>query len=445
MSLFSKVSWKNGMFLLPQHFQQADRNLEAALQVRFHGPHPLNWGILSLQFNEAAISQGRLELQRCQAIMPDGLALNIPEVDAPPLSRTFTLPASASSLEVFITIPARRPRTPTMTSDLNRADVRYVDQLQEVADEYDPTQTQSIEVAGKNLRFVLTGEPLDGLVALKVAEVYRTVDGVPALRRDYIPPCVRVNAYPALDKIGRDLLGMVAARTRSLTEERRRYYGDQLEFNPADILSFWFLHTLNYHTPVLSHLLDTPGTHPAALYEELLRMAGALSTFANRTPTDLPGYNHEALAECYGQLDRWLREILSRLFMTKYELIPLVRKEGYWIGHIADAELRATGTFVLAATGDLAPAEIVGKLPNACKIAEIDGIERLVRTHVGGVRIAHLVRPPSSIPVRNDAVYFRVMTEGPDWERIKATGQIAAYVPTWLPGIKLELIGIRGG
>lgn len=445
MSLFNRVSWKDGMFLLPQHFQQGERSIESTFQLRLHGPSPLDWGVISLELNDAAIGQGRVELVRLQAILPDGMAVDIPEIDAAPPSRIFQLPASAQTMDVYLGVPARRPRAAVVTVETNRADVRYVEQLTEVPDDLDPTRTQQIEVAAKNLRFLFSGEPLDGMVLLKIAEIYRTTAGLPALRKDFIPACVRANAVPALDKVGRDLLGMITARARSLTEERRRYSSDHMDFNPSEVLSFWFLHTLNQHAPVLQHLLDTPGTHPAALYSELLRLGGALSTFALKTSTEMPTYRHDGLTECFGGLDRWLREILGKLFQTRYEIIPLVRKDAFWIGHIADTELRTSGTFVLAATGDLAPGEIVNKLPNACKIAEIDGIERLVRTHVGGVRIQHLPRPPSAIPVRNDAVYFRILNEGPDWDFIKASGHLAAYVPTWLPGIKLELIGIRAG
>ena len=32
MSLFDKVAWKDGMFLLPQHFQQEARHQDATLR-----------------------------------------------------------------------------------------------------------------------------------------------------------------------------------------------------------------------------------------------------------------------------------------------------------------------------------------------------------------------------------------------------------------------------
>ena len=89
MSQFSKVSWQEGMFILPQHFQQADRRFEATLNLRLRGQRPYAFGVLGLQFNEDALSRGTLELTRCQAILPDGSTIDAPEVDPLPAPRPF--------------------------------------------------------------------------------------------------------------------------------------------------------------------------------------------------------------------------------------------------------------------------------------------------------------------------------------------------------------------
>ncbi|PYF09891.1 hypothetical protein C8J30_10623 [Rhodobacter viridis] len=42
MSLFSKVAWKEGLFLQPQHLQQSDRSLEHLIDARLRRlvPYP---------------------------------------------------------------------------------------------------------------------------------------------------------------------------------------------------------------------------------------------------------------------------------------------------------------------------------------------------------------------------------------------------------------------
>jgi len=84
MSLFTQVAWKEGMFMVPQHFQQAERSQEAALNLRLRGMSPLGWGVAHLKFNESAIAQGRIELMQCRAVLSDGMVIDIPDIDTAP-------------------------------------------------------------------------------------------------------------------------------------------------------------------------------------------------------------------------------------------------------------------------------------------------------------------------------------------------------------------------
>ena len=127
MSQFSKVAWKDGMFLLPQHFQQAERSLEASLRTQIMGPRPLGWGVLELAINETAIREGRVEIERCRAIMPDGTPVEIPGADPAPPSATLRGDASGQAVQVYLTLPARRARTPLVAASSERAEIRFVE------------------------------------------------------------------------------------------------------------------------------------------------------------------------------------------------------------------------------------------------------------------------------------------------------------------------------
>ena len=47
--------------------------------------------------------QGILRIERCQVVLPppDGLCIDIPDVDEPPPEKRFVLPPGAERLEVF--------------------------------------------------------------------------------------------------------------------------------------------------------------------------------------------------------------------------------------------------------------------------------------------------------------------------------------------------------
>lgn len=441
MSQYSKVAWKDGMFLLPQHFQQAERSLEAVLRQQMLGPQPLAWGVLDLAINEQAVAEGRIELLRCRAIWPDGTPLQTPDLDAPPPAAALPSGGTARALDVFLTIPARRAQMPLVAATAERKDARFIERSIEVADDHDPDQVRAIDVAIKNCRLVVGSEALDGLVVLKIAEVERTAEGLWSLRRDYVPPIPVVGAAPQLLRKVQELLGRANTRAEELTVQRRMR-GDALEFNAADLLNFWLLHTLNGQLPRLRHLVTVPSVHPERLYEALLELFGGLLAFSPNAPRDAAPYQHEAIGECFAALMGQIYQLLGVIVRARYTLIPLNQTRNAWDGRVEDRQLLEAAHFFLVATGDIPRAEF-DRLPTACKVADSSRVESLARTANPGLALVPVPRPPSPVPVRKDAVYFQVKAEGPLWQEIRRSGQIGVFVPRAPDGLHLELVALH--
>lgn len=441
MSLHSKVAWKDGMFLLPQHFQQAERNFESMLRQQTLGPQPLQWGVLELAINETALAEGRVELTRCRAVWPDGMALHAPELDVLPAAAPLPAGSTSRALDVFLTIPARRPQVPLVAMSAERKDARYVERAIEVADDQDPDQLRTIDIAVKNTRIVLGREALDGLVVLKIAELERAVEGAWTLRRDYVPPMPTVAAAPLLSKKLQELLSRANARADELTAQRR-LRGDGLEFNAEDLLNFWLLHTLNTQLTRLRHLLTVPGIHPERLYEGLLSLFGSLLVFSPNAVRTAPSYQHDAIGECFAGLIERIYELLGVIVRARYTLIPLHQTRNAWDGRVEDHQLLESAHFYLVATGDVPRAEF-DRLPTAAKVADSSRVESLARTANPGLSLVPIPRPPSPVPVRKDAVYFQLRAEGPLWHEIRRSGQIGVFVPRAPDGLHLELVALH--
>ncbi len=60
MSLHSKIVWSQGMFLLPQHFQQEARHVEYQVDMRLRATGPHAWGFFELALDEGLLAVGRL-------------------------------------------------------------------------------------------------------------------------------------------------------------------------------------------------------------------------------------------------------------------------------------------------------------------------------------------------------------------------------------------------
>jgi len=80
------------------------------------------------------------------------------------------------------------------------------------------------------------------------------------------------------------------------------------------------------------------------------------------------------------------------------------------------------------------------RVPQLLKVSSVDRIEGLVRRALPGVALRHVADPPSAIPLRLDYQYFALERAGEDWDSIRLSRHLAAYVPGDLPDPELELL-----
>lgn len=445
MSLFASVAWKEGMFMVPQHFQQAERALNHSLDTRLRGIAPMSWGVQQLAFQEAGIRQGRLELMRCRAVLSDGLVIDIPGADAAPPARTFQLGTDNKPQDVYLTVPARQARMPLLTRDGDRTDVRFVEQELKVPDDYLPERQQAIRVALKNMRLFLGNEPLDGKVVLPLGQLIAGSDGIPLLNPRRPPPLLHFGASTWLEQEVKAIISKADARAQSLATDRKRLTGAAVEFSQGDILSFWYLQSLNTALLALKQMVQVKELHPFMIFQELLRFCGSMATFESSEMSSLTWYDHDNPGPSFDALLRVIRRQLDYLVTLKHEIIPLTKTDAWWQGTIGDAELLSSGTFLLGVIGEPPTQESVNRLMSVMKIADPDSLESLVAKALTGVSFKYVARLPATVPSRADTSYFFLERNSPYWAKIQQAGQLAVYLPSYLGKLQPELIGIRGG
>jgi type VI secretion system protein ImpJ len=106
MSWDSKVLWSEGLFLQPQHFQQADRYTEALVSGLARRVSPYAWGLSEIEIDEELLKTGRFALHSCSGLTPDGAVFRVPQVEQhpPPLE----VPETIKECVVCLTVPQRR-------------------------------------------------------------------------------------------------------------------------------------------------------------------------------------------------------------------------------------------------------------------------------------------------------------------------------------------------
>ncbi len=437
------------MLLTPHHFQQWDNYHEELLRSRLASLVSYEWGMLDLQLNQEAIANGFCEVVRCRAVMPDGLLVNAPQIDAVPDPRNvrefFT--AGDDSLGVYLAIPSRRAGAANFQSNGSERSplVRYWQDSALVPDETTGQNEQQVAFARSNLRIMFANELRDGYNSIKIAEVARTATGQLSYSESYVPPALSVSASPWLVNMLRQVVEIVIAKGNSLSEQRRQRTKSLADFTTSEIAIFWLLHTVNTAIPVLAHLFRTRLVHPERLYTEMAGLCGSLMTFSTeRQPQSIVHYQHEDLYATFSQLSLELRGLLETVIPTRCVQIPLEStRESVYVGRVTDDRLLDTAEFYLGVTAKIPEGQLIERVPRIVKIASRDVIDGVIGSGLPGVILAHSSPPPAPIPTRIGFHYFNLGKDGIFWDAVRNSKSIAVYVPQELADQKLELYAVK--
>ncbi len=198
-----------------------------------------------------------------------------------------------------------------MSADAAPDGLRYIGETQILHDETTGRDEKPVRLGRKNIRLMLDTEDTEGMVTLPIARIMRSGSGYFIFDPEFIPPCLRIPASERLMSILGRLIEILEEKGSSLALPKRQG-GVQAAFSTREIANFWFLHTVNASLAPLRHLYLSKRGHPEELYLEMLRLGGALCTFAlDSHPRSLPLYDHDRPDTCFAALDQHIRRISS--------------------------------------------------------------------------------------------------------------------------------------
>jgi type VI secretion system protein ImpJ len=450
MSQYRKIVWNEGMLLTPHHFQQWDNYYEELLNSRFRSAMAFEYGVLNLQINNEAISNGDFQITNCHAILPDGHLVNVPDAEGVPSLRPVGehFHPEAEKLGVHLAIPARKKGEANYQANgaKQNKNLRYLQEGALVKDETSGTNEQPVAYAKSNLRVIFDDELRDGFTSIKIAELERTPTGQLKMSEEYIAPVLRSSSSAWLTNMMRQLVEILITKSSSLGEQRRQKNASLADFTTSEVAVFWLLHTINSSIPAMSHYFRSPLLHPEQLYMEMARIVGQLLTFSiEEHPKDIVKYDHDDLYGTFSQLSGQLRDLLETVIPSRCVPIPLERtRETLYVGRIEDERLFKDAAFYLGVKSKIPESKIIEGVPRIVKIGSRDVIDTIIGSALPGVVLTHASPPPAPIPTRVGFQYFMLDTIGPYWDGIKGSKVISVYVPDDLPDEKLEMYAVKG-
>ncbi|MBL8730927.1 MAG: type VI secretion system baseplate subunit TssK [Planctomycetes bacterium] len=444
MSLSDRVLWEEGMFLGPQHFQQAERHLLQQLHGRLHALAPRGFGLTRLVIDDEALAGGELALRQITAVLPDGTFVEAPEVAPLPRPRPLrdVFGAQKARLAAYLGVASQR-----IGSLLSRDDAawpgRYRRRMLQVLDEDKGAIERDVAVGELDLRFLFEGETMDGMQTLPIARLVRGAGAQVQQDAAYVPPLLWTGASPRLAATVRKLLEYVTSKAEELARKRGQAVGGRAQFTAAEAAGFSLLHTLHTWLPILGHHHLEPRQHPEQLYRDLASFVGALATYAGERAA-APAYDHLDPGPVFARLEQLVFDLSQWSAPETCASIPLRQTApGEYGGQILDDSLFGSADFYFAFAADVAVEEIIREFPFAAKIGSPEGVALARSQAVRGVRVTHMPSPPNDIPQRSGFHYFVVNGDDAKWQAVREGRALAVYLPPKFQDPKLELYAVR--
>lgn len=441
--------WAAGALLSQQQFQQQARWEAWTNECIAHLSRVHPWGVQRATFDLEALRLGKLKASALRVRLPDGTLIDTDSVDRLPAALALEqIPIdSGQGATVLLCLPLEQANGGNCLFESARADrpVRYRQNWREVQDLYGDDQ-QSIGVLEHMLSLRLASDDNADYLTCPVARLVRDGQGRACLDEAFVPPLLSFAGHPGLRVQLDNLLTQLASKRQRLMGMRRESNQRMADFAVADVSLFWLLNALNTYQPVLADFKASPARHPEQVYQELVKLAGALLTFSLEHDVDaIPAYRHDDLETVLPPLMQMISTLLEASLPSRVIALELERViPGRWQVTFNDPRLREADAadFYLSVRCREAPAQLQAQFPRLCKIGTPDDVDQLINAALDGVPLKPLSHVPAAIPLRLENQYFALDFAHPSGHAVLAEGVCAFYVPATLPDVKLELFAV---
>ncbi|MBT0957259.1 type VI secretion system baseplate subunit TssK [Alphaproteobacteria bacterium KMM 3653] len=439
MSWFSKVAWKEGLFLQPHHFQQGDRYFEKLLESRTRLVSPYPWGFSQIEIDRDVAQQMKFGLRSATGIFPDGTPFDMPGTSQ--LPDPIDIPEGSEGMMVWLTLPmAQMNGREVGTDDEASRSARYKLGAETIADSTASMRLeQAIEVAHPRVEFDVRKTEKPGYHCIKLAKIVEVRDKNVIFDEKFAPPVLSIQAHPVVAGWIERVVGWVETKLESLA----RYASDPSSGGGLQATDYFMLLVLNREINLLRHYRGSKYIHPEELYQLFLRLAGELWTFdKDRLAPEYKPYDQDDLEQTFEPVVRDIQRLLSRDVGRAVRLDLQELHPGSYIAKVTDRNLFRDASFVLEVAADKPLTQIQQQFPALCKVGPNTQMNAIVNNNLPGLELVHTPTPPRQIRAVTSHVYFYIDKNNPMWREFSTAPAIGMHFAGTWPDLKLELWGI---
>ncbi len=429
-----KVAWKEGLALLPQHFQRADASAREDLLHSFGCPPSRAFGFSRLRLDESAIAGfGAVEVRSCAGFFPGGLRFDSEVGGGRSLRRVLPegLGTTHSTLTAYLAMPCPKDGAANLGDEASA----YVEYHEELADTATGRSRRQVGLMSPNLSIRFSSESNDGFLLLPLCRIARGKQGTPALDEDFHPTVLDIHAAPRL-----------VEALRALANQMRHRCADLERQNPsidAPGLRHWLeaLH-LRSTLPLLDYFAGSQEIHPERVFAHLLHVAGGLG-YTRGAESHRPEYRHAEMAETLGALVAHLFRILSSELKTDNLVLGMTRPQPQLFVAKPELETWQKARRVHLAVRSSVPVDQLVQLVNQkAKAAPMSRLQAIIMSALPGIEVR--MTPPPGFFRATGQICFELVPDGPLWQALLEEGTIGVFAPVDLDISSIELL-VEGG
>lgn len=440
------IYWHQGLFLQPEHFQQATMYVESLLVPYRNQINPHFWGVCNLVLDTVALREYKISIGDGEFLFRDGTWVSINH-NAVLTPRSFK-DLWERSHEPFVVYLALKclntngeqvDRNESSPHDSKSSKSRFVlnTDKTEVIDLYN--RGHSAQVA--TLDYVLH------LIWDKEIEFYPEYELIPIAKveyngqfaifsHDFIPPVVSVDGSSLLLSYLSNIKETLYSNSINLSGYKNLNQILSGEYKSSSLFFLMTLKTINHFVTLLNHHLEFPNLNPFTLYGILRQLLGELSVSSERidalgmSPSGeqmVPAYDHTNLGHCFKRIYTLINEILDGLLDNMECVVPLVQSSNYFSADIPVDLLGVSNSFYLCIKTDLSLEELINNMTHNIKVGSKEDVPILIKRALSGVPLKHLSELPFRLAWKPNVHYFHLNNNHLSWLGIKEYANLCVF------------------
>ena len=437
------ISWEQGLFLQPQHFQITELYHAYQLSAQMKMQNPYFWGISACEYDQAFLAKNMFSLTSATVIMPDGTLIEIPENGyLAPRSFDALAQQKVRSFKVYLGIKVLQEGEPNVSPYQNSNQAEYNTRFvgDNNAKEYTDVYYAGPSAGVKQLRYVVRlfweGETsqLQNYILLPIARIVFDLNNA-RLDETFSPPVLNIKAAS-------NLLGMLETFAQQLLDKvqnieslkhNANYY--EQSSNQTKLL---ILQSLGRAVPILLHALDTQAIHPIRMYEILVGLLGELSIFTadvtiagtdTRGNRLLPYYQHEDIYSCLKAICDFILATLEKIIQGSQYLTHTHKEGNLYVGEPAPEFFNNKHQFYLLVQAPSDQLNAVSEhVLSTAKLCAYGEMGKNLEYALPGIALKKNNAVPSGVARLSDCLYFQIDSHSAAWEQLEKQKKLAFYV-----------------